>query len=60
MKYGNSLSRLKVLPRESSPLEMDANNRPSISTASEPASVNFIEADTPGAALDEPFHPERS
>ena len=47
-KYSNSMSCLKV-----SPLEMDANNRPSISTSSEPAFVEFIEADIPGAALDE-------
>ena len=33
---------------------MDTNNRPSSRVASEPASVEFIKADTPGAALDEP------
>ena len=46
-------SHLKVLPRGSSLLEMDAHNEPSISAASEPASVEFIQADNPGAALDE-------
>ena len=37
------------------PLEMDANSRPSTSTASEPVLVEFIEADIPGVTLDEPL-----
>ena len=36
-------------------LEMDANSRPSTSSTSEPASVEFVEADIPEAALDEPL-----
>ena len=36
---------------------MDANSRPSISTASESVSVEFIEAHIPGAALDVFFSP---
>ena len=58
-KNDNSLSQLRVLPRESSPIEMDANNKLSISAASETGSVEFIGADIPGATLDRPkTHPE--
>ena len=59
-KYGNSLSHSKILPRESSPLEIDENNISSITATSEPSSMEFIKADIPGAALDEPkVCPER-